>query len=337
MTGGGAPGAAGIIHCLKKQEGLTITAADANATSIGKFLAHDFCQVPLASDPRFIDTVLTIAREKKIDIILPLVTRELLPFSNNISLFESQGTKVLVSPASSLAIANDKSRLYQFLEWRGIAVPAFRVVETVEQFREAVEQLGYPAKPICFKPSVSNGSRGFRIISEQMNDLDLLFNHKPQSTYLRFDTAIEILSSGKFPELLVSEYLPGEEYSVDCLVKQGEPVLIVPRLRKRMINGISVEGEFIHDQSIIDYCTRIVSELKLHGNIGVQVKKSERGQFLVLEINPRVQGTISAALGAGINLPVLAVKQELGMPISQNELRIKWGTKFVRFWQDVFY
>ena len=58
--------------------------------------------------------------------------------------------------------------------------------------------------------------------------------------------------------------------------------------------------------------------------------------FLLLEINPRVQGTISAALGAGVNLPVLAVKQELGMPISQNELLVNWGTKFVRYWEELF-
>ena len=75
----------------------------------------------------------------------------------------------------------------------------------------------------------------------------------------------------------------------------------------------------------------------MHGNIGIQVKQSSTGQFLILEINPRVQGTISAALGAGINLPVLAVKQELGLTVSPEELIVKWGTKFSRHWQDVYY
>ena len=57
----------------------------------------------------------------------------------------------------------------------------------------------------------------------------------------------------------------------------------------------------------------------------------------MLEINPRVQGSIAAGLGAGINLPVLALKQELGLPISPAELQVKWGTKFSRFWEEVFY
>ena len=174
-------------------------------------------------------------------------------------------------------------------------------------------------------------------MTNQINELDLLFNYKPNSTYISLNDAVRILSSGAFPELLVSEYLPGEEYSVDCLANHGESVLIVPRVRIRMINGISVEGEFVKEDSIITYCTQIIKELQLHGNIGIQVKKSTAGQFLILEINPRVQGTIAAALGAGINLPVLAVKQELGLPITPEELTIKWGTKFSRHWSEVFY
>ena len=57
---------------------------------------------------------------------------------------------------------------------------------------------------------------------------------------------------------------------------------------------------------------------------------------MIIEINPRVQGTIVAGLGAGVNLPLLAVKQELNLPISEEELQVKWGTKFSRYWNEVF-
>jgi len=273
---------------------------------------------------------------------LPLVTKELIPLSNRAEEFELAGVRLLVSPTASLEIANNKSRVYEFLQWRGIAVPNFRIIDgsaplATDQFKTAVEELGYPQKKVCFKPSVSNGSRGFRIVTEQINESDLLFNYKPNATYINLQNAIRILSSGHFPELLVSEYLPGEEFSVDCLAAHGEPVLIVPRLRKKMINGISVEGEFVKQENIIAYCAQIIKELQLHGNIGIQVKGSVTDQFFILEINPRVQGTISAALGAGVNLPVLAVKQELQLPISADELQVKWGIKFSRYWTEVFY
>ena len=300
-------------------------------------MADNFHTIPFAADPSFVDALLSLCKQQNIAIILPLVTKELIPFSQHKGTFTKAGVKLPVTPAASLEIANNKSRLYEFLQWRGIAVPGFRVIETVAQFKEAVAELGYPGNPVCFKPSVSNGSRGFRIISEQMNELDLLFNHKPTSVYISLKEAVRILSSGVFPELLVSEYLPGDEYSVDCLTNHGEALLVVPRLRKRMINGISVEGEFVKEENIMAYCRQIIKELQLHGNIGIQVKRSAAGQSLILEINPRVQGSISAGLGAGINLPVLAVKQELGLPISPGELEVKWGTKFSRYWEEVFY
>ena len=173
MTGGGAPGAAGILHCLKQNPSFNITVADANPDAVGKYLNKDFETIPLAQDADFPDAVLSLCRRKNIQAVLPLVTKELIPLSQRIHEFEQAGTKLLVSPASSLEIANNKSRLYEFLQWRGIPVPDFRVVETIEQFKTAGEESGYPAKQICFKPSVSNGSRGFRIVTQQINELDL--------------------------------------------------------------------------------------------------------------------------------------------------------------------
>ena len=337
MTGGGAPGAAGILQCLWQEPSLQITVADANPNAVGRWLTNDFTTIPPASDPSFIETVLAICRKKNIHIVLPLVTRELIPLSQRLHEFEIAGARVLVSPEASLEIANNKSRLYEFLQWRGIDTPGFRIVETIDQFKQAAEELGYPRQPICFKPSVSNGSRGFRIISPELDEGHLLFQEKPNSCFISYPDATRILSSYPFPQLLVSEYLPGEEYSVDCLATHGKSILVLPRLRKKMINGISVEGEFVNDENIIDYCKQVIGELQLHGNIGIQVKRSATGKFLILEINPRVQGTISAALGAGVNLPLLAIRQELGLPILPEELEVKWGTQFSRYWREVFH
>lgn len=337
MTGAGAPGAAGILHCLKKDSLISVVAADARENAFGRYLNETFELLPFAEQPGFADQILEICRKHRIKIILPLVTRELIPLARHRDSFQQEGISLPISAVNALEIANNKGSLYQFLQWRGMDLPDFRIAENPEQFQTAIQELGYPEKPVCFKPVQSNGSRGFRVISNTVNEHDLLLNHKPSSVYIRREEAVRILSSGPFPELLVSEYLPGDEYSVDCLANHGEPVLLLPRLRKRMINGISVEGEFIKDESIITYCSRIIRELQLHGNIGIQVKANQEGKLLVLEINPRVQGTIAAGLGAGINLPLLAIKQELGLPVEAAEMTVHWGTKFSRYWQEVFY
>lgn len=337
MTGAGAPGAAGIIFCLQSDPSIQLTVADADENAVGKYLARDFVQIPRAEDQGFTDAVLNCCLEKHIHAVLPLVTKELFPLSQYKARFEERGIRVLVSSQEAINIANNKSACYCFLKERRIAVPEFFVVNTVDEFIRAAFELGHPQKQFCFKPSLSNGSRGVRIVADSLNESEQLFNSKPYNLYITYTHALKILSAQPFPELLVSEYLPGEEYSVDCLADKGTTELVIPRLRKKMINGISVQGEINKDDLIIDYCKKIIKAIGLHGNIGIQVKYAQDGQPMLLEINPRVQGSIVAGLGAGVNLPLLAIKQELGLPIETEELNVKWGTKFSRYWTEVFY
>jgi carbamoylphosphate synthase large subunit len=337
MTGAGAPGAAGIIFCLQSDPSIRLTVADANENAVGRYLTNDFVQIPKADDPDFTKEILKLCLDKHIQAVLPLVTKELFPLSENKIQFEEKGIRILISSEEAIHISNNKSLCYQFLKNKGIEVPKFFVVNTVEEFIHAAFELGHPHRQFCFKPSISNGSRGVRIVSDSLNESEEVFKYKPYNLFITYAHALKILSSQPFPELLLSEYLPGDEYSVDCLANHGITELIVPRVRKKMINGISVQGEFVKDEAIIDYCKRIVEATGLHGNIGIQVKYSQDNRPLLLEINPRVQGTIVAALGAGINLPLLAIKQELGLPIQPEELVVKWGTRFARYWTEVFY
>jgi len=50
-----------------------------------------------------------------------------------------------------------------------------------------------------------------------------------------------------------------------------------------------------------------------------------------------VQGTIVAGLGAGINLPLLAIKQEMGLSIESTEMQPVWGTAFIRHWTEIYH
>lgn len=337
LTGAGAPGAAGIIHCLQQSKTLELWCCDANPDASGRHLLPNFFTIPKATAPGFVNTLLKKAREKKIELILPLVTRELLLLAQNKPAFEAAGIKVITSSHAALEVANNKARLYEFLQAKGIDVPAFAVVNTHAQFVKAVKQLGYPGQRVTFKPGLSNGSRGFRIIDDKADKAHLLWNEKPNNTFISFTEISSILKKQPKEDLLVSEYLPGEEYSVDCLAHHGKCLLAIPRLRSKILNGISVGGEFKNNKAIIAYSKKIIEAIGLHGNIGIQVKRAADGKFKILEINPRVQGTIVTNLAAGANLPLLAVQQELGKKIHPEKLKIKWGLKFVRVWKEIYY
>lgn len=337
MTGAGAPGAAGIIKCLLMDSTIQLTIADADENAVGRHLHPCFFTIPKADDDNYVEDVLALCQQEKVDLVLPLVTKELFPLAQHQERFQEAGVQVLVSSHKAIQTANDKGSCYKYLKESGIPVPQFFVAKTMEEFIHAAFMLGHPQAPFCFKPAVANGSRGFRIVWDSINEADLLFNQKPYNTFITYTHAVKILSSQPFPPLVVTEYLPGDEYSVDCVADHGKVLLVVPRLRQKMINGISVQGRFEKDTDIMGYCTRIIEAIGLHGNIGIQIKRNAEGKPLLLEINPRVQGTIVAALGAGVNLPLLAVENAMGSPLKEEMMEVKWGRAFSRYWTEVFY
>ncbi|MFT6850064.1 MAG: carbamoyl-phosphate synthase large subunit [Sphingobacteriales bacterium] len=333
MTGAGAPGAPGILKCLKQDPNLKITLADSNPNAVGKWLHPNFEVIPMASADDFISSLLSLCKKLEITHILPLVTRELFKFSSAKNEFEKAGIQALVSNPEGLNIANDKGLTYLTLQENNIATPDFVIVHTLSDLESAVKELGYPKTPVTIKPCVSNGSRGFRIIeSESSSNAASFFNEKPSTTSNTLEEIMQLLNGYDIPPMLVSEYLPGDEYSIDCVVKNGKSIITLPRKRTEIRAGISVRGEFVQNKDIINYCEEIVNVLKLEGNIGLQVKQASDGTFKLLEINPRVQGTIVSALGVGVNLPLLAIEDN-----TPSAFQIDWGTKFVRYYEEVYY
>lgn len=335
MTGAGAPGGPGIIKALK-QGPIKLFTGDCNPVASGRFLSENFVALPKAGSTDFIPFVLHFCLQNKVQVVFPLVTKELFKLAEHKQAFQEHGITILVSDFEALSIANDKGRLYTHLQRKNIPVPCFRIVTTVNELENAAADLGYPEKAVCIKPTVSNGSRGVRILQEEIDEFDLLFHHKPNNLYSTLAKIKAILKDRPFPELLVSEFLPGEEYTVDTLVQNGVPKLILPRVRTKMNGGISVQGTFIRQEEIIYYCDQIIRSLHLFGPIGLQVKANANGSYRLLEINPRVQGTSVAALGVGINLPVLAVKQVFE-EIDWSAMPIEWGKSFVRYYEELFY
>lgn len=335
MTGGGAPGGPGIIKGIKQDSNIELVVGDSNSEATGRYLNDKFEQILNANETDYIEDLLRICIKHEINIILPLVTNELFVLSKNKKYFEDRGIKIIVSEYDSLKIANDKSALYNHLKANNISTPNFKVAKTFDEVLYAFEQLGYPENPICIKPSVSNGSRGVRIVDSSIDEFELLFKHKPNSLYITFDKLKEVLEGKQIPELLISEVLPGEEFTIDTIVSKGKAEIILPRKRSRMNGGISVAGSFEENKEIINYCKEIIDSLNLDGPIGLQVKQSESGKYKILEINPRIQGTSIAALGLGINLPLLSIYNALGYEIKMPA--INWNVNFIRYYNEVFY
>lgn len=335
ITGGGAPGAAGIIKCLREIPHCFIYAVDKNPEAHGQFLADAFHAIPSPESPDFVEILLDLCLKQEIQCIMPLVTKELEVFSKAKKIFEDKGIKVMVSDPEILKKANNKGVLYQTLSEAGLQVPAFRIVNNWFEMHKAIQDLGYPQQEVIIKPCESNGLRGFRIVKAKVNEFELLLHHKPDNSYIQLNQLESIFTQNPMPEYLVSEYLPGEEYTVDVLMFKGKALQIVPRRRIAMTHGISTKGRIENQEEIIAYVKEICKVIPMEWLVGIQVKKARDGSFKILEINPRVQGTTVACRGAGINFPALAIQLALTQQFEYKEP--KWGVQFSRYWEEIYF
>jgi len=335
MTGAGAPGASGIVRSLRSVEErhVRIVGVDVDPDAYGFGLVDEHYTVPAGGDGEYVPRMTQIADAEDADVVLPLTTAELGPLAAG---RDTIPATVMVSEREALSVANDKAALYRFLEEGGFdAAPAYRRVDDADAFVDAVAALGYPDRPVCFKPTVASGMRGFRVLDDSVDRATRLLEEKPGTPITTLEEVLPVLESAdEFPELAVMEYLPGEEYSVDVLATGDDVAAVIPRTRARTRAGITFRGVVERDEALVEAATDICRELGLAYNVNLQFRYDADGDPKVIEINPRVSGTIVMCVGAGANLPYLAVKHALGEPLPPVDVR--WGTWMARYWNEIF-
>jgi carbamoyl-phosphate synthase large subunit len=337
ITGAGATGVYGVIKGLKRngERNIRIIGVDVDPHIASRHFVDQFHLVPHRTDANFMPSILELMKKEQVDILFPIPTLDLDLFSENKSLIESLGKKVIVSDKPWLTIANNKMMLYRHLNKGSVScVPNSVLVNEVDEFIKAVEMLGYPDLPVTIKKPLSTGAQGFRVLDKKIDRLEILLNRNPNVTLTTLEEILVTLKSASlFPELIVQEYLPGEEYDVDVLAQRGQMLIAIPRKNEMMLWGMSLLCRAEKHDGLISLAREIMFSLKLSYVISLTFKFSRDGTPKIIEINPRVPASIIAAIGSGVNLPYLAVKIALGERVELPEVR--WGTRMIRYWDEI--
>ena len=238
--------------------------------------------LPFVDDPALIPALNRVIDAYGIDYVYPAHDSALLRFSEE---RDALHAKVVAPARETVGICRSKTRTYRFLSGAPY-LPAF--------YGSPDEIPGYP---VFIKPAVGQGSQGARIIRDR--------------SHLE-----EALSEGQ--EYTICEYLPGEELTVDCFTdRHGSLLVVSPRSRERIRAGIAVRSRNLplteELQSIAEDINR---RLSFNGAWFFQVKKNAAGQFRLLEIAPRIAGTMGLTRNLGINMPLLTLYNFWGIDVS---------------------
>lgn len=337
VTASGAQFMPGLAACLKNngEREIRLIGTDLNIDSTVLQMVDDCFCVPKPSDFNYVETLLKICENNKVDVLLPFMSSELELLQKYKKDFEKIGTKVSVSDGDALKITNNKLALYEFMQEHGFKTPKFKGVHSVAELKEAFEYVGYPQKAVCVKATESSGSRGIRIVDPSKSRFDILFNEKPNSFFISYEELVQILSEKvEIPELMVMEYLPGMEYSVDLLADHGEVLYLAGRETNVNLASIPQVATLAKNEEAYEISKALIKELKLDGNADLDFKFDENGHPVLMEINSRIAATMQIFEKGGLNLPYLRIKQILGEILPK--IDVKYGIKMVRFYLEVF-
>ena len=312
VTASGAPGTAALLHALRRngEREVRLVGTDMSERSVGRHLCDAFHLVPAGADPAFPDAMLEIAARESVDAILPQSSFDLEGLAAHVDRFPMP---VLVSKPETIHRSNDKAETYAFLHRIGVPAPEFRRVNGAGEVEAAARELGYPERPVCFKPVFSSGSRGFRVLDPTVDRAHQLLNERPGSVAMRLEEAVELLPAEGGPDLLVMELATGGERTVDGIGNGREIVLGHPKTREAMRAGLAMYFETLDDPELMRLANLIVAELGIDHFFNIQLV----GDY-VIEINPRISTIVYQE---DLNLPYLGVKRALG-EIADDELRM---------------
>ncbi len=308
VTGAGGPAAVTLLRSYVERREVTVLAGDIDPMAVGLYLVPEGQRHLLrrGDDPRFVDHLIDLCARQSVDVLIPTVDSELLPLARRrADLAAAQVTLVCPSEAT-LAVCLDKVALARACT--GV-VPVPRTAVLDGTFDPAK----WPLPVIC-KPRSGSGSRGVVVVEAPWQWTGL----------------------SRAGELLVQEFLPGEEYSIDVLAgPNGDIVAAVPRSRLKVDSGISVAGRTLRDSELEGLGRAVSTAIGLVGVANVQARRDATGRAALLEVNPRFPGAMVLTVGAGIDMPRLVLDAALGRPLPAGPLPFE-EIAVVRYWEERF-
>lgn len=248
----------------------------------GRFVFENYIGgVPFVSDPGFVPAIAGIVAREHIDFVYPAMDSVIAMLKAH----EAElGCPVIASPAETAEICLSKEKTYRALAG-AVRLPAEYAADAV------------PAYPVFCKPVIGYGARGAKKIDNE--------------AALR-----EQLSER--PDSMILEYLPGEEYTLDCFTdKTGELLFCGARLRGRISNGISVYTRPAEEQGeFAEIARRVNAKLRFRGAWFLQLKRAADGELALLEVASRLGGSSSLFRARGINFAQLSLFDAMGLPVS---------------------
>jgi hypothetical protein len=259
-----------------------------------KLVFKNHVYLPFIDSDEFLNEFNSFLLSKSIDLIVPVQDSVVLKLAENELKIKA---KLVASPKETCKIARSKLLTYEALRDH-ILVPKTYTPQKGLKF------------PVFLKPDIGEGSKG-TYLAKNVQDLNF---------YLKKDSS-----------LIISEYLSGREFTVDCFTnRNGFLMYAGARERFRISNGASVNSKIIEDIKFLELAQKINSRLSFRGVWFFQVKENDNGDLVLMEIAARMPGTLALTRVHGPNLLLLSLFDRLNFDVEivRNKQKIEIDRAF---------
>lgn len=261
-----------IHDALYRRRDLLIVGAESIENSHAKYVFKDNFMIPHVDSDDFVKQLNALLFKENIDFIYPAhdtAQLALLTKAHDIK------CPIISSSIETVSVSRYKSKTYQALG-HYLPVPNVFCIDNVQDRHF----------PVFVKPDCGQGSQNA----------------------FRCDDRISLMSAmHKAHDMLICEYLPGEEITVDCFSDRDTGLLFCnARKRKRIRAGISVSSEAVVCECAYDYSIIINRLLQPFGAWFFQLKE-KNNSWILLEVGARIPGGATYQRMRGVNLPLLTL------------------------------
>jgi carbamoyl-phosphate synthase large subunit len=267
---------------------------------------------PSEGSEAILEKIRLIHEQERIDIIIPNFDAEIAPYIKISPALNALDIKTLLPTASQFE-ERQKHNLTPFGRKYDISVPESIMVNSPGELEKAVSSLGLPV-----------------MVKGKYYEAVLVYHLEEAAKWF-----YKISAKWGLP-IILQQYLPGEEYNVAGLGDGEGNTIAAVCMRKQYITdkGKAWGGISISDPRLIELTGSFVKKTQWRGPFELEMIKDKRGDYHLLEINPRMPAWIYLAVRAGQNIPDAIIQLTLKghIPPLKNYMT---GKMFLRYSWDM--
>lgn len=281
-----------------------------------------YCQAAVISpgyhnEAAFVEFLLSFLQNKRFSLLIP-VGYKAVEIISKYKIELDKYTSVELPPIEQVSICLNKKRTYQLAHQLGIPSPVTFYPQDQDEVAEKATGLQYP---VVIKAMREAGG----------NTITYAFHHDEFIAKYQDMCLKHHFSEPELP--MVQEYIRGPGYGFFALYQQGICKKVFMHRRERefpVTGGASIAAVSVYDEKLKACGKKLLDALNWHGVAMVEFKLDKAdNQFKLMEINPKIWGSLDLAIAAGVDFPYDLARMSRGEPVEYSEeyirgLRYQW-------------